>query len=499
MPEQSVALPTIDEQPYQTGDARVWVKPERDDLFGFLGCFGAGGFTWTQPDVTPVLCPDPSRPRKFVQVDSIEGAPSPPETSIMGRTTAIQFLFELVRRGCPLHIDVRMTRCDRPDDPDGWELIRRFCNGRITDYSSDDQVVQNESGEVMETAAIAAETMYVLRRIQADEVDGVLGTDITAVWICDELNCGDCNRMPSDGCQRWFVGTADFGGTPYVGLSTDGGETWTFYPVTPWAANEDISDGICVGDRIVVVTAQRGALAYSDDNGATWTEVTTGFLPGGDGRAICAVDARHIWIAGEAGAIYFTDNPTTRVTVQEDGLLTNQHLNAIKFVNSQDGYAVGDNNTFLYTENGGDTWLLGTGPSAGVDLTALEVHHENYMRMVIVGTSNGEVWQTFDGGATWTERDLPGTATYNIPAIAKCGCAGLEFFLAREVGTYLAPSDGELFRSIDGGLSWQEIDLPTNDGVEDVACCSPNYAIVVGHLQTVYFGAQAVGFIAVVS
>lgn len=491
--ERGFILPGEGDTPYQQGDARVWVKPERDDLFGFLGCFAAGGFSWPQPDITPVWCPDPARSRKFVKVDEIEGAPSFPTTSIMGRTHPMAFLFELVRRGCPFPLDVRFTRCGRPDDPEGWELIRRFCMAHITDYSSDDQVVINESGETMETAALTAETMYMLYKLLAEERDAGLNVNFTAVAACDQLSCGDCAATPSGGCLKWIIGTEDFGGVPNIGITTDGGTTWTFRPITPWVLGEHVSDLACIGGRIIVITANKDALAYSDDEGVTWTQVTAGFLAGGSGRALFALDPRHIWIAGEAGAIYFTDNPTLGVVVQEDGTLTARNLNDIYFTDSQRGYCVGDGNTFLYTTNGGDTWLAGLGPEAGVDLTSLYAVRTKYMDMVLVGTSNGHLWQSFDAGATWAQRVLPGTGTFNIASLAGCGCAGLEMFALRETGTYLAPTGGELFRTIDGGISWQEIDLPTNVGVEDVACCSPNMAIVVGTQV-----ARGTGFLAVV-
>lgn len=493
VPETHVAFPSQADAAYQVGDGRVWVKPERDDPFGFLGCFGAGGFTWTQPDVTPVWCPDPTRYRKFKQVDTIEGVPSLPETSIMGRSTAVQFLWDLVRKGCPLHIDVRYAHSGRPDDPDGWQTIRRFCNSRITDYSSDDQVVLNENAEIMETISVTAELMHIIRRLKADEIVDSLPVDLTAVVACDVLTCGDCVNDPSDGCERWVAGSAAWGGAPYIGISTDRGTNWTWRMITPWILGENVSDLACLGDRIIVITGERGALAYSDDDGLTWTEVTVGFLPGGDGRAMFALDPRHIWIVGEAGAIYFTSDVPTGLVVQEDGSLTTENLNDVVFVNSQDGYAVGDNNTFLFTINGGDTWEARTGPVAQ-DLMSLVAYHSKTMCMVLVGAADGTLWQSFDAGVTWEQRTQFVTGAYNIPSITYCGCGGLELFLLREVGTYLSPTDGELWRSIDGGITWQEIELPTNVGVEDVACCSPNGAIVVGSVT-----ATGVGLIAVVS
>lgn len=488
-----VMFPSEADPIYQVGDGRLWVKAERDEAFGYLGCFGVGGFSWAQPSVEPLWCPDPTRPRKFVRVDTVVGTPSLPEVPITGRSTRLQWIYERVRRGCPLMLDVRYTTCGDVSDPLSWEWIRRFCRARITNYSSGDQAMMNENAEIIETADLTADDMYILRRLLAEEAVNPVAAAITAVASCDRPNCGECGLVPSAGCRRWVLGTEAVAGTPYILVTTDGGQNFTARAVTPWTGGEEVSGIVCLDNRVVVISQDRGALCYSDDWGVTWTEVLIGFQAGGDGRDIFALDSRHVWIAGEAGTIYFTDDVTLGVSVQEDGLLTTSNLNKIRFVNALDGYCVGDNNTFLYTSDGGGSWAAGVGPLAGQDLTALAACHDPTQSMVIVGTGNGQVWQSYDGGDTWTQRVLPGVGTYNIPDITLCGCGCQEMFLLREVGTYLAPTDGELWRTIDGGLSWQEIALPTNLGVEAMACCHPNGAVLGGTIQ-----AGGEGFIALV-
>jgi len=484
--ETMFSFPTVDDKTWQTGEGRAWVKPEIDDTFGFLGCAAVGGFTNPSGDEEPVWCPDPSRRKKFVQVDSISGTPGRPDTSLIMRLGKLHWLLKLQKRGCLYDLDVRYGECERPDDVDAWEHIVRFCQFRITELSSTDMVIRDSNAMIDETAAISALEMYDVYPVTAEEVDTTIVEDITAVILAGRPSCGECGELPSDGCDLWYAVTEGVTGQPQFLASDDGGETWTTWAITPWAMGIDARDVAVAGGRIVVITEDAPALAYTEDYTVGFTEMTWGFLAGCNGRAIHSLDTRHTWIAATNGTIYFTGDPRLGVEAQENATLTNNNLNAIHAANGQDVYAVGDNNTFLYTTNGGRDWIAGVGPVPNVDLTSVWAFHDSQKRMVIVGTIDGRIFQSFDGGTNWYGRQLPGVEyladTFNIAAITGCGCSALEMFVLVEAGTYLEPTDGQLFRTIDGGLTWREVALPTNLGVEDVACCDPNTALVVGHL-----------------
>ena len=86
---------------------------------------------------------------------------------------------------------------------------------------------------------------------------------------------------------------------------------------------------------------------------------------------------------------------------------TAEDLYDIVFYNEYVGYAVGDNNAFVYTTNGGQTWTAGTGPSAGDNLVSCDV---NYAGHLYVTNDDAELWRTTDGGDTWELMlDLAGT------------------------------------------------------------------------------------------
>jgi photosystem II stability/assembly factor-like uncharacterized protein len=483
-------IPSQDDKMWQNQDGRVWIKLSAADPYGFLGCAMLAGFTNPGPAVTPVNCPDPQRRRKFVQVDVLEAAPGRGSVNMSMYLTKLNFLRQLQWKGCVYHLDARYGECGEADDPDDWEHILRFCGVRVGDLTSTDLHARDASAEVDITAALNYTSMYDVWPMLAENIATIVPANITAVVFCDSLNCGECGLTPSIGCNiAYAVTVAPVRLMPYFGLTDDGGETWTWRDIDVWDGGEDARDLACVGSRVVVVSEDVGELVYTEDEGVTWNATTLGFLAGCNGRAIFSLDARHTWIAATSGTIYFTADPTSSVVAQTNASLTTNNLNDIIATDTNHVYAVGDNNTFLYSEDAGNTWVAGVGPAAGDDLECIWAINAETGRFLIVGTRGGEVWQTFDGGVTWTQRTLPGmTGTFNIAAIQGCGCSGLEMFLLAEEGTYLAPTEGHLFRTIDGGVTWREIDLPTNLGVEDVACCSPNKALVVGDVLASGFG-----------
>jgi photosystem II stability/assembly factor-like uncharacterized protein len=496
MPYNSLfELPSQDDKIWQNQDGRVWIKTSGQDEFGFLGCAMLGGFTQPGPSTTPVWCPDPTQRRKFVKIDEVEAPPGLGSVSISMYLSKMNFLRQLQARGCVYHLDARYGECGDPSAENNWEHILRFCGVRIGDLSSTDLHARDASAEVDITAATTFDQVYDIWKLAAELVATTVVGNIIATKFCDAPSCGECGLTPSAGCNKIYAIAYPAAGAT-LGVSTDGGNTWTWTLIVAagWAVGDVPTDLACVGDK-VIVTSSLGSLVYTDDEGVTWTRTATGFLALSPGNAIFSSDARHTWIAGKIGTIYFTAEPEDGVTAQTSASLTVANLHDIVFVDSNNGYAVGNNNTFLYTVDGGKTWVAGIGPAAGIDLSNIYAFHSASGKVVIVGTRTGTLWQSFDAGATWTQRLLPGTTgTLNIQAIEGCGCQGLEVFVLVDAGTYLVGTEGQLFRSIDGGITWREIDLPVNSGVLDLSCCSPNRAVVVGEAL-----AGGTGFVATVS
>jgi photosystem II stability/assembly factor-like uncharacterized protein len=306
------------------------------------------------------------------------------------------------------------------------------------------------------------------------------------IIVCDSKNCGFCG-LPSDGCSVVFAVAASSGASPGVPaevlFTQDGGSNWGDTSVTGLAANESPSVVGCVGTYLVVISNDSGSLFYAPitdilNGDETWTEVTTGFVVGGEPNAMFSLGPSYSWIVGDGGYVYFSSDPTGGVSVQTAGGVTTQNLNAIHGTDILNAVAVGNSNAVLYTRDGGVTWQAVTGPASGVNLNTV------FMRTTTewwVGAANGNLYYTRDSGATWATKSFAGSGA---------GSVGSVVFVTPSVG-YLshatAAPAGRIFRTIDGGYSWYLLpeatgSVPANDAINKIAVCEDANIIYAGGL-----------------
>lgn len=127
----------------------------------------------------------------------------------------------------------------------------------------------------------------------------------------------------------------------------------------------------------------------------------------------------------------------THRSAKTDGTIYNGTL-----VNDRLGVAVGEIGNVRYSRDGGKTWEKGENTSLCLfGLTVLD-------DTTFIATGNGSsVRITVDGGETWK-------ALANIPAARGKGLS----FLSRDMGWVW--SKGALFETVNGGASWTTIPLP---------------------------------------
>jgi photosystem II stability/assembly factor-like uncharacterized protein len=204
---------------------------------------------------------------------------------------------------------------------------------------------------------------------------------------------------------------------------------------------------------------------------------------------------------GERGHILFTDD--TGSSWQQATVPATANLNAVDFVSPQHGWAVGHEAVVLHSRDGGQTWekqldgfeaakiSLSAGKkrlsdleakqasgeldlSAEIDLAAwrleeaqrdisvgpakplMDVWFKNEQEGFVVG-AYGYLYRTMDGGKTWMDAatliDNPdGMHLYAIDSV-KGG------------DIYIAAEEGNVFRSRDGGDTWELLDLNYGGGL----------------------------------
>ncbi len=119
-------------------------------------------------------------------------------------------------------------------------------------------------------------------------------------------------------------------------------------------------------------------------------------------------------------------------------------LEGVWFKDAQNGWAVGNSGTTLFTTNGGQTW-------SSINLTNEDLKDVAFLDQaigLIVG-DNGRIFRTVNGGASWTQ--ISSGTSSNILAVA-FGEGGM---------VYAAGRDGVILRSTDNGTSWTVVEMGT--------------------------------------
>jgi photosystem II stability/assembly factor-like uncharacterized protein len=203
------------------------------------------------------------------------------------------------------------------------------------------------------------------------------------------------------------------------------------------------------GDRVMVVSSV-GAVVVSDDSGASWRRED---LPGrpaliditacdsGDFYALdsarriwhespagewiaasldtaentlsihCAPNGR-LWVSASFSTLYWSDGDLSQW--DEFSLYEDLQFTAVRFVDDQQGYALGEFGVVLASADGGDSWEQRE-----------PIPNEFYPMAVDfldastgwAGGLDGVIWQTTDGAQTWERQESVTTAPiYNLHA-----------------------------------------------------------------------------------
>ncbi len=205
-------------------------------------------------------------------------------------------------------------------------------------------------------------------------------------------------------------------------------------------------------------------LRKSLDQGATWREISAPAFPAKPGEGPWADDPTPwavdlIWSLAAGGA-------------DEPGTLWAGCLPAGLF-KSEDGGESWALNLPLWQQPGRRQWLGGGYDHAGIHAVLVDPRDA---RHVTVAISCGGIWQTFDGGASWTLTATGMRADY-LPAdsaddqntqdphsLVQCNAQPDVLWVQHHCG---------LYRSTDAGQTWQGIAAPAPSGFGFAVACDP--------------------------
>ena len=218
----------------------------------------------------------------------------------------------------------------------------------------------------------------------------------------------------------------------------DGGKNWG-NPVTP--INRNLNKIIYIGDNIYFVVGGSKSndstqiILKSSDNGITWNVIYDDLGP---------------W------------------------------LKSILFINTQKGFAVGDNGVILTTSDGGNSWTTISAPVQR-DFNALTFINPD-TGYIVGGTSTGmshrTILRTVNGGADWS------VFIDTIGGILK------DISFADALIGYTVGDSATVLKTTDGGLSWLPILIDTNiagnESFNAVKFSNQNFGVIGGKAGIIY-------------
>jgi len=478
---------------FLAGAGAIWLQPDGPNTQPYyLGCHTLGEIGRSRGDANLVLIPDVEHPNKFIPLDIYSsGGPSPVETSIQSVLRSSADWLEVV--DCPVPIYVHQVLCGRKDVFDNWDRTVILDKAMITNdtMSSVAIMTPDDQDRSMQSFDVAAKTMHRVFPMATGKqnIVSVVGQIALTVAFSGSRKCyGQCGNIHS-ACQDGYIGVTGLVGSPTnVYYTDDAGLVWYPTATNPFQSHEDVSGivDVQIAKNSFRVIAARGVLdglnpaeiGYSDDRGATWTNVDVGSVNGqyaiGRGNPMFAWNSSNIWLVTTGGYIYFSDDAGLTWTAQESGATTTQDLYAVHFSSDKVGYAVGANNTILKTTDG-ENWSSITAPPAETLNTVQAVFALDRNR-VWIGYDNGNLYFTNDGGDSWFERSYPGSATGEIQSIKFCND-----YVGYITHISTGGTVGSLFRTINGGWTWVTQSLPPGVGpLYDVHVCNCNKIYTVG-------------------
>jgi len=476
------------EQILKTSNGSVWIQPNGPNTEAvYLGqCMDADDIVEPNGGIELIQC----FRTDMKGWDTMGTKMSPPDKVTFSLTELkMSVRSELMRMNCTGAVYILQRTCTEPTMTN-WVNALVIRNSRITNKTRSNVVHHTEDNE--STNKVDFEATPPVNEHGVLSVGRLVTAETQALnaIVADPFNCyGGCGDASYDGQLLWAGADSAAGpATANILTSVDGGATWAALAADPFGA------GLHVGalarftlnanvTRLlaakIAVGAAQGLVAYSDDNGATWTQVNIGGVAAGhgvmDAHGLYVLNERLILLVSALGYIYRSIDGGVSWTAVEAGAITVGNYFAVHMVDDNYGIAGAAADVIAVTRDGGETWEAVTATGGGGDILAVQLLDRN---RAWISTDDGEMWYSSDLGTTWAERT--GFAGSGVGTIRS-------FHFYDEYAGFMAKNSAAplcaVLQTIDGGYTWKPLVTPTNTGINHIRAVNPNLAFAVGEVE----------------
>ena len=404
--------------------------------------------------IDPVWVPDPYINGRYRLVSRSISPPDLAEATLMMKERHKLLPRQLTPLNCPFNFYEVTGTCKDPSDfLRGWsDYVLIYSLGLVAEKDLGSRSSWDSDDAIEDSLSVTLANVYPVGSLAfCQEASAEISRKIVDITYGSTVSCGTCGAA-DDGTNRIYAVTETSGaGSPglpaEVVYSLNGGTSWAQVNITGLGATESPLAIEVVGQYLVVLGAD--AYYYAEINAdtgvpGTWTKVSTGFVAAGSPVDMYALSSREVYFCGDGGYIYKSTDITAGVTAILDGSAYTDDLKRIDGL-EETIVAVGANGQILFTTDRGATWSASaTIPTASM-LQAVDVKSS---KAWWVGSINGYVWYTVNGGASWSQLTFSGQGAGQI----------FDIVSATEEVMYIARADAtptaSILTSWDGGQSW---------------------------------------------
>ncbi len=481
--------------PVDIGRWSLFTQPDGPNTaMQYLGCEDLGDVDHALGDITQKFCPDPVNGGWKVS-GTFQGEPSPATfdvSSAIGTTAGV-----LNGIKCPIPFYLVYVPCGQIQLFQNWDDIGVILPNSIRTNDSWQTLrkrVPADNGESMKVTSWSANPPVEVFELVPARQSIVETEAINHVFLCNDQQCAsDCGVAKDAGNDAYLTTDAPAGSPSAdadVWRTSDGGANWIEGAIDAFGPAEDIQGGVCVDldsntTRVIVArgttdAANPAEIAFSDDDGVTWTLIDVGstngqFSVGPNSMFSPNRDPNNIWLVTSGGYIYYSSDAGETWTAQEEGVITAGNYLVIHGTSENILYAGAQADVIVRSNDGGISWSALTATGGGGEIQALWVLSQ---QRAWVGTDDATLWFTNDGGTTWTQRTgWTGSAVGEIKAIEFAPGSDLVGYMLQDNAAPL----GAVLQTINGGTNWRAITgIPANNGLNDLAVFETNGLFVVG-------------------
>lgn len=483
--------------PLKASDGSLFIQEQPGSAPVYVGCADVAALPDPRGAVTLLYCRD--KDGKLQPVGETQAPPDVPSTTVTAWVYPDADVLDRVSdRDCRANVFLMLRNCGRAGVFNNWVRTSVLTQARLVNVTVENAVMREATDPTTRALEFAGRDVLQLRNSVSFGRQTVAETTaLNAIAMDNQVVCaGNCGAQ-QDACDVGYaVGDAPSGSPTSradVWQTSNAGSTWTNTTggnAHPFVAGQDIKAAAlftmtATTKRWLVAREATGGealkVAYSDNNGATWTLVTVGSVTAEGvvgAKGLFVLDRDNIWLVTTSGNVYYSSDAGASWSLQSAAATASGglQLNAVQFIDEDNGYAVGNTATIIRTTDGGVTWNAVDEPSGvTANFTALAVFTKF---RIAVGSAADGVYQTHNAGTTWSSKTFDGQGTTGtIKALVP----------VNELVVWMvhSPTSGQHYvhRSIDGGHSFERLTTPTNSGINDLVACNSNSAYVVGPAQ----------------